>query len=119
MPKEFGRNRRVAELIKHELATAIQQQFPVNEYGLITVSAVDVSPDLKNANVYITCLGYDNGIEGLVKDLNEQAGSFRSRIAKAMTSRGVPKIKFKYDKSVAQGERLTSLIDSLELPKTN
>jgi len=117
MPREFGRHRRIAELIKHELAAAIQQQFPVNEYGLITVSAVDVSPDLRNAKIYITCLEIETSIEALVKELNEHAGFFRTRIAKTMSSRSVPKLTFKYDASVAQGEHLTSLIESLDLPE--
>ena len=53
MPKEFGRNRRVAQLIKEELAILIQKRFPISQYGLVTLTSVDVSPDLKNSKVYI------------------------------------------------------------------
>ena len=57
MPREFGRNQRVAGFIKQELATLIQRAFPLNDYGMITVTEVDVSPDLKNAKIYVTTLG--------------------------------------------------------------
>jgi len=56
MPKEFGRNRRVAQFIKKELSVLIQREFPLHQYGMITLTNVDVSPDLKNATVYITAL---------------------------------------------------------------
>lgn len=119
MPKEFGRNRRIAELIKHELAGALQQRFPTSQYGLITLSAVDVSPDLENARVYVTCLKEDGDIPVFIKALNAQTYFFRTRIARVMHSRKVPAIQFQYDESIRRSERLTALLDSLAPPKTD
>ena len=56
MPREFGRNRRVAQLIKEELAILIQKKFPLSQFGLITLTNVDVSSDLKNSTIYFTSL---------------------------------------------------------------
>ena len=56
MPKEFGRNRRVAQLLKKELAVLVQEKFSLTQYGLITLTNVDVSPDLKNSTIYFTSL---------------------------------------------------------------
>jgi ribosome-binding factor A len=56
MPKEFGRNRRVAQFIKEELSLLIQREFPLNQYGMITLTNVDVSSDLGSATIYITVL---------------------------------------------------------------
>ena len=74
MPKEFGRNQRVAQFIKKELAVLIQREFPLNEFGMITLSNVDLSPDLKNATIYITTLNNKLPNDQLVSDLNEKAG---------------------------------------------
>ena len=85
MPKEFGRNRRVAQFIKEELAVLIQREFPLNQYGMITLTNVDVSPDLKNAVIFITSLGGNQSKEELVSNLNQQAGHFRHEISHIMT----------------------------------
>ena len=113
MPKEFGRNQRVAQFIKEELSVLIQREFPLQQYGLITLNYVDVSPDIKNATVYITAMNSGISNEELVALLNEQAGHYRHEISRAMTSKRVPSIGFKYDESIARAQRLTDIIDSV------
>ena len=53
MPKEFSRNRRVAELLQRELAILVQRHTQNTDMGVVTVSTIDVSQDLKNAKIYI------------------------------------------------------------------
>ncbi len=60
MPKEFGRHQRVAQFIKEELSVLVQQEFPMNQYGMITLTNVDVSPDLGSATIYITVLSSES-----------------------------------------------------------
>ena len=117
MPKEFGRNRRVAQFIKEELAVLIQREFPLNQYGMITLTNVDLSPDLKNATVYITALNNKEPNEKLVTEMNGQAGHFRHKISGVMTSRGVPSLRFKYDESIERAQRLTDIINSVSHDK--
>ena len=78
MPKEFGRNRRVAQFIKKELSVLIQREFPLQQYGMITLTNVDVSSDLKIAVVYVTALNNKSSNDKLVAELNEQKGHFLS-----------------------------------------
>ena len=113
MPKEFGRNRRVAQFIKEELAVLIQREFPLNQYGMITLTNVDVSPDLKNAAIYITSLGGENSKESLISEMNGQAGHFRHELSRIMTTRSVPDLRFKYDESIERAQRLTDIINSV------
>lgn len=125
MPKEFGRNQRVSQFIKEELSVLIQQEFPMNQYGMITLTNVDVSPDLGSAKIYITALN-NNSIsteelhtdlseanEKLVAELNDKKGFFRQEIAHILTSRGVPSLQFKYDESIERAQRLTDIINSV------
>jgi len=121
VPKEFGRNQRVAQFIKEELSVLVQQEFPLNQYGMITLTNVDVSSDLGSATIYITVL-LSNSLsdeastqakEKLVKDLNEKKGFFRQEIAHMLTSRGVPSLRFKYDESIERAQRLTDIINSV------
>jgi ribosome-binding factor A len=119
MPKEFGRNQRVAQFIKEELSILIQREFPLNQYGMITLTNVDVSPDLGSATIYITVLkssSNDSDSEARVKlvaELNEQKGHFRQELSRMLTSRGVPSIQFKYDESIERAQRLTDIINSV------
>ena len=113
MPKEFGRSSRVAQLIKKELSVLIQREFPLKQYGMITLTNVDVSRDLGNATIYVTALNNPMSNEKLVAELNEQLKFFRQEIARDLTSRGVPILRFNYDESIERAQRLTDIIDSV------
>lgn len=113
MPRQYGRNRRVADVVQRELARLLQREMADPRLGLITVSAVDISPDLKNAKIFVTALGGEQGPEQLVRVLNEMAGHYRHELAGALTLRNVPSLKFVYDTSIQRGRQLSDLIDSL------
>ena len=113
MPREYGRNRRVADLIQRELAAVIQRELDSSRTGMVTISGADVSPDLTQARVYFTCIGGQVGPAGLCDELNAMAGHFRHHLAKSLTMRSVPRIEFRFDESVERGSRMSQLIDSL------
>lgn len=128
MPKEFGRSQRVAQFIKEELSVLVQREFPLNQYGMITLTNVDVNSDLSTATIYITVLNShssdsesdDSSLSAsaqkkkeLVAELNDKKGLFRQEISRMLTSRGVPTLLFKYDESVERAQRLTDIINSV------
>lgn len=113
MPKQFSRSRRVADLVQKELAGLIQRQITDPRLGMITIASADISPDLKNAKVYVTSLGGEANVEELVETLNDMAGHFRYELAQVLSLRVVPKLKFVFDSSIERGSRLSALIDSL------
>ncbi len=111
MPKEFGRNLRVAKLIKEELATLIQEKFPLKQYGLVTLTNVDVSPDLKNSTIYFTSLNNKKSNSEITIELNQNAGHFRYEVSKLLTSKTVPSLCFKYDQSMERAQRLNTIFE--------
>ena len=111
MPKEFGRNHRVAKLIKEELATLIQEKFPLKQYGLVTLTNVDVSPDLKNSTIYFTSLNNKKANSEITIELNQNAGHFRYEVSKILTSKTVPSLCFKYDQSMERVQRLNTIFE--------
>jgi len=115
MPKEFSRSRRVADLIQRELATLIQREMDVRKFGLITVSLVDVSPDLQNAKVFVTSLSDDVEREALLVALNKRAPHFRHELARNSPLRTTPRLVFVFDSSIEYGSRLSALIDSVQV----
>ena len=111
MPKEFGRNLRVAKLIKEELATLIQEKFPLKQYGLVTLTNVDVSPDLKNSTIYFTSLNNKKANSEITIELNQNAGHFRYEVSKILASKTVPSLCFKYDQSMERVQRLNTIFE--------
>ncbi|NNE39114.1 MAG: 30S ribosome-binding factor RbfA [Gammaproteobacteria bacterium] len=113
MPREYGRNKRVADLVQRELAGIIQHEQTDTGVELVTISYVDVSPDLKNAKIYITSMDVNRTREDITETLNSFAGHFRYLLAQQLTLKVVPKLKFIYDESIERGTHLNALLDSL------
>lgn len=117
MPKEFSRHRRVADLLHRELAKLIQRDTREGSMGLVTVSTIDISPDLKNAKIFFTCIGSVLTAVEVTAWLNEQAGKFRHELSHLLVLRSVPKLQFEYDHMLERANKLTALIDSLQTGK--
>jgi ribosome-binding factor A len=113
MPREFSRSRRVADLMQRELAVMIQREIQDGSMGLVTISMVEVSPDLKNARVYFTCIGNTEDIVQVTERLNAHAGQFRHELSRILIMRSVPRLQFRYDHTLERANKLTALIDSL------
>lgn len=110
MPREYARSQRVADLLQREIAVLLQKETALREAGLITVSFVNVSPDLRNADIYFTCLQPSCSEENIVSLLNERAGHMRHLLAQVLPLRGVPHLTFRFDQTLNRANRLTELI---------
>lgn len=111
MAREFSRSQRVADLLQREVALLLQKEASLREAGLITVSFVDVSPDLRNASIFFTCLEPTCSEEDLAALLNERAGHFRRLLGRSLPLRAVPQLSFRFDHSLDRANRLTELIE--------
>lgn len=113
MAKEFSRTSRIGEVIMRELAQMIQQEVSDPRVGMVTVSHVDVSSDLKYAKVYVTRLTgveSDQDVDECIEGLTNAAGFLKRGIAKRVEIRSVPELRFYYDKSLEHGFRMDELI---------
>ena len=136
MPREFSRGRRVADHIQKELAVLIQQEVKDPRLGLVTINEVKVSRDLGFADVYFTSFSSDTfrANDSLDEDEDEDevevedaereernslspaevlenaAGFLRSRLAKSLSTRTTPKLRFHYDHTIEQGAKMTQAI---------
>ena len=106
---EFNRADRVGSAMQRELAVLIRDLKDLPG-GLVTVQEVRVSRDLSHAKVYFTVIGAD--ADDTLADLKHAAGYLRRELGHAMRLRSVPELHFVYDTSIADGERLDSLIET-------
>jgi ribosome-binding factor A len=111
MPREFSRNRRVGEQIQRELAQIIPHHITLDKSLLVTVSAVEISPDFQQAKVYVTVLGETMNHADVVKWLNQHASAVRYALAHSLNLRSTPTVRFVYDQSVENGAYLNQLIN--------
>ncbi len=111
MNSESHRHVRIADLIQKELSHLIQFSIKDPRLDMVTVSGVNVSKDLSYAKVYITVLGDDEQVAKNIQILNKAASFLRRELAKTIQLRITPKLKFIYDNSVSQGNRISELID--------
>ena len=116
--REQGRELRLAELLREELAGIIQLRMRDPRVGMVSVTDVRITKDFAYADVYVSALEGSDAAEpsakrkdALVEVLNKAAGFFRSELAKRHSMRGTPKPRFHYDDSLARGRRLEKLID--------
>jgi len=107
-----SRPRRLGHLLRRELAPLLDDLARERSLGLVTVTAVDVSPDLRNARVLYTALG-DADRGRLAEALAAACPHLRHELALRLELRRMPVLSFGYDESVERGARLSRLIDRL------
>ncbi len=110
MPKNFKRSDRVADVVHRAIARLLRSEFKDPRVGMVTVSSVDVSPDLKQAKIFVTVMEEEKVTETL-KVLNQAMGFFRCHLARDLNARIIPKPVFVYDGSVIRGNRISSLLE--------
>lgn len=113
MPSETSRTRRVGEQIKRELSAPIRTVAQEEALGMITITAVNVSPDLRQAQVLVTAIGTERPMGQIIASLNDHGGEMRYHLAHALSLRTIPRLGFVYDESVERGMRMDRLLDSL------
>jgi ribosome-binding factor A len=109
------RQRRVAEELRHALARILERD-EVRDPGVtgrvITVTEVRISPDLRNATVFVAPLGGGDA-PAVVEGLTRACSFLRRRLAEAVRLRCVPSLLFRFDDSFDRVDRIESLLRDL------
>lgn len=108
-----GRPRKVADQIQRELSEVLRRDLQDPRLNLVTLTAVDVAPDLSHALVYFTCLDAAQ-VEPALAALRRAAGLMRRALSRRLALYVTPELRFRYDESVERGARLAQLIDSAQ-----
>jgi ribosome-binding factor A len=106
------RQRRVGEALRHALSTILRDgecRDPALRDVSITVSEVRISPDLRNATVFVMPLGGANAAEALA-GLERCAGFLQGRVARELTLRLAPHLAFTLDPAFDQAAQIGRLL---------
>jgi len=110
MHKDSGRTRKIGELLQRELAVLIARELHDPRVTQVTLTAVDVAPDMSHAKVFITHLGGEEAALKAVAGLNHAAGFLRHALSERVILRQVPALRFVYDESVERGDNIERLL---------
>ena len=108
------RQQRVAEQVRHELSQLIEREIDDPRLELISVTDATISPDLREANVYVSSLQGEAARGEVLAGLEAAHGFLRHGLAERLKLRVVPHLHFHWDKSLETGDRISRLIDQIE-----
>lgn len=109
------RSQRLSDEIQKNLARLLQVELKDPRVGFVTVSGVEVSRDMSFADVYVTWMHAqsDEDCKEQLVALQGTAGFLRSKLSKQLTTRIVPKLRFKFDNTYIAGQKMDVLLSSL------
>ena len=111
MPSGFSRSDRIVEQIRRELAELIRLEVKDPRVGMVTLTAVEITPDYAHAKVFYTTLTPAEQRDELERGLKRSAGFLRRELGKRVRIHHTPELHFVYDASVERGAALSRLID--------
>lgn len=107
------RTDKVASLIKEEIGSYILREYRGSEYGLITVTDVIVTPDIRIAKVYVSIMGPENLKEATFRMLEEKKGELRGVIGTHLHLKFTPAIQLYLDETLDRVERIDKILKQI------
>ncbi len=103
---------RVNEIVKRELSTIITRDMRFTDV-LVTVNDVDVTPDLRNAHVFVSVLGKGNH-KAVITELDDNRTALQAELSKHVVLKYTPHLNFHLDESIERGSRVFQILQEIE-----
>jgi ribosome-binding factor A len=107
------RIRRVNEAVREVLSDALTQDVKDPRVGFVTVTAVETSPDLRHARVYVSILGEAEERDASLAGLQSAHGFLQRRVAAELRLKHTPQLVFEEDDTARRAERIERLLDDV------
>ena len=104
---------RVADQIRSELASLLTREVHDPGIGFVTLTRVQVSPDLQQARVWYTVLGDDKARTTTARALERAVPFLRRQLGRRLRLRRIPELRFMYDASIAGQDRIEQILNEL------
>jgi ribosome-binding factor A len=111
------RTLKISQLLKGEVARALREEATDPRLELVTLTRIDVAPDLSNAVVYWSVMGdtSEDRLKTVATGLDSAAGFLRGRIARTLPLKRTPELRFRHDPSLALASETLTLLRDLEV----
>lgn len=104
---------RVNELVRREISAYLHTRYQTESVRL-TITGVEVSPDLHDGRVFFSVLGGEELAEDCVRWLREKTGEIRSVVGKNVVLKRLPRFEFVLDAAPVRGARVLQVLDEIE-----
>jgi ribosome-binding factor A len=108
------RLQRVAEVLRYEISELVRLKIRDPRLGFVTITNVEVSPDLRHAKVFVSSLGTPEEALKSIKILSRAAGFIRSELFKRVHLRLIPELSFRIDRSIEHSIRISQVLRELK-----
>jgi ribosome-binding factor A len=105
------RMRRVNEAMREVLSDALTQDLKDPRVGFVTVTAVETSPDLRNATVFVSVLGEPEVREATIDGLQHAHGYLQRKVASQLRLKHTPQLQFAEDDTARRADRIERLLE--------
>ncbi len=105
---------RLAKLIREELSEILRDEVSDPRIGCVSIRAVDLCPDMKNAKIYMSILGSEKEKNEAMEGLASATGFIRTKLAQLLKNRSTPELRFIQDDSIERGSKVLGIISKLE-----
>lgn len=106
--------RQIDKIMRKVVSSAIAGELEDPRIGFATVTAVETSPDLRSARVYVSVLGDEPQRAATLAGLSSSHGKLQAAIAREVRIKHTPTLTFHYDESLERGVRLAQLLEADE-----
>ena len=108
------RREQVGDLLRDHISDIMQREMKDPRLGFISITRVELSPDLRYAKIYVSVYGSDDESKQAIVALNRAAGFVRHQLAPRLVMRTIPELSFKLDRSMAHAETVARLLRQIE-----
>jgi ribosome-binding factor A len=108
------RREKVADLLRDEVSQIIQREMSDPRLGFVSITRVELSPDLKYARMYISVMGSEEERADSLVALNNASGFIRRQLAPRLRMRVIPEVSFRLDRSMEHAENVARILRDLE-----
>ena len=105
---------RVEKIIERELASILFNDVKNEKLKFVSVTKVQVTKDLSIETIWYTVFGNEGEVEATKKELVDAKGYLRSELAHRLDLRKTPELKFKFDESLAYGNKISKILEELK-----
>lgn len=117
MPSDSRRVRKAAQAIREVVGMAVLADLKDPRITNVTVTYVEVSPDMRNAKVHVSVMGNEATQQLSIHGLRSSAGYLQQKIARRLDTRYTPRLEFILDMGVKKSIEITQLLQEV-LPET-
>ena len=104
---------RVAEAFREEIMDMIQRDLKDPRIGFVTVTHVEVSPDLNHATVFISILGDEAKKDETLKAMERAKRHIRSELGKRVRLKFLPELEFVHDTTIEESFKVSEIIKKI------